>query len=420
MYRKLSAIISESDKTMKTGRDCITDDEKRQWWEHRSLLDQQLGQLLRNIEDEWLGGFRGVLQPVDMMFGQIVSASMITNLRKEIQACIGQCMSKAYAAKAKPLSWRTSCARLNDWLDICSMLWDVYSYQGAAPPGDEASVDSFADQLMQTMRSFIATNALSSCRVQAKSQRPHLILALDKHAQQVPWECLPCLRDYPISRVPSIAFLQDRISAMNTLRRGASPLMTSAPPGVFVDGNRAFYVLNPEGDLLRTQSNFESFLQAQSGWQGVVGRRPLGHECEQGLSSGDIFLYFGHGGAENYISRNQIRKLGRCAVALLFGCSSGLLKLAGEYDAMGTATDYMIGGCPALVGNLWDVGDKDIDRFAASMLQSWGLDQPANLNERLASPVSLAEAVCEARRVCRMAFLTGAAPVVYGIPAYLC
>ncbi|KAJ1946999.1 separin protein [Kickxella alabastrina] len=486
MYRKLSAIISESDKTMKTGRDCITDDEKRQWWEHRSLLDRQLGQLLRNIEDEWLGGFRGVLQPVDMMFGQIVSASLITNLRKEIQACVGQCMSKAYAAKAKAIELADELCALvldaaqmavaadpsdgqrNDWLDICSMLWDVYSYQGAAPPGDEASVGSFADQLMQTMRSFVATNALSSCRVQAKSQRPHLILALDKHAQQVPWECLPCLRDYPISRVPSVAFLQDHISAMNTLRRGASPLMTSAfssglatsnkdlqalsndargllhrlsqpteiggrPPGVFVDGNRAFYVLNPEGDLLRTQSNFESFLQAQPGWQGIVGRRPLGHECEQGLSSGDIFLYFGHGGAENYISRNQIRKLGRCAVALLFGCSSGLLKLAGEYDAMGTATDYMIGGCPALVGNLWDVGDKDIDRFAASMLQSWGLDQyspgtiavkfedrPANLNERLASPVSLAEAVCEARRVCRMAFLTGAAPVVYGIPAYLC
>ncbi|KAJ1727025.1 separin protein, partial [Coemansia biformis] len=202
------------------------------------------------------------------------------------------------------------------------------------------------------------------------------------------------------------------------------------PPGAYVDGRRVFYVLNPEGDLHRTQANFEAYLQGQASWSGVAGRQPMNNECEHGLSTSDVFMYFGHGGAERYISRSQIRALDRCAVALLLGCSSGQLKLAGEYDALGTATDYLIGGCPALVGNLWDVGDKDIDRFAASLLHLWGLDQhsPAEIAVRLDGghsprrpdgPVSLAEAVCWARRACRMAFLTGAAPVVYGIPAYL-
>ncbi|KAJ2793795.1 separin protein, partial [Coemansia helicoidea] len=107
--------------------------------------------------------------------------------------------------------------------------------------------------------------------------------------------------------------------------------------------------------------------------------------------------------------------------------------LAGDYDALGTATDYLIGGCLALVGNLWDVGDKVIDRFAASLLRLWGLDRhstadiavPLDGDRSLTlppppdGPASLAEAVCWARRACRMPFLTGAAPVVYGIPAYL-
>ncbi|KAJ1726830.1 separin protein [Coemansia sp. Benny D160-2] len=217
--------------------------------------------------------------------------------------------------------------------------------------------------------------------------------------------------------------------------------MDGDSPGVRVDGSRVFYVLNPEGDLHRTQENFEGFVCGQQAWRGIVGRRPMNHECEYGLSANDIFVYFGHGGAEAYIQRTQVRGLRRCAVALLLGCSSGRLKLAGEYDALGTAMDYMIGGCPALVGNLWDVGDKDIDRFAASMLRKWGLArfsdgaievgyEPAcddngkqkDSNDGISdnsNALSLTEAVCNARKACRMPFLTGAAPVVYGLPVYL-
>ncbi|KAI9500615.1 peptidase family C50-domain-containing protein [Coemansia spiralis] len=297
------------------------------------------------------------------------------------------------------------------------------------------------------MRSFIETHKLNARYTKAEEDKQrHLILALDKHAQQIPWECLPCLCDYPISRIPSISFLQHRLATMNAKRNSSGePLlsidhMTNDLPGVMVDGRRAFYVLNPEGDLHRTQDNFETFLCAQTEWRGVVGRRPMNHECEHGLSTSDVFMYFGHGGAESYISRSQIRSLNNCAVVLLLGCSSGQLKLAGEYDALGTAMDYIIGGCPALVGNLWDVGDKDIDRFAASMLQKWGLaalspneiaikhDPEDGRSKEQANcigksdkneAISLAEAVCQARKSCRMAFLTGAAPVVYGLPAYL-
>ncbi|KAJ2472499.1 separin protein [Coemansia sp. RSA 2322] len=536
LQQRLCGIISESDKSMKTGGDCKTEEEKRGWWENRLSLDRQLGALLQSIENEWLGGFKVILQPdalpsssAEQALGRLhVDTGLLC---RDIQQCVCNCLPKTFVAKAKAMELSDNLCLLilaaasnakriesgvgkdddagtgdtSDWLDVCSMLWDVFCYQGAAPASTEDDLAKFADRLLGVLAGYI--DVYRQCQGRQREKRQQLVLILDKHAQQVPWECLPCLRDYPISRVPSVAFLHSSIASMSassyagssvdglampglsgefpllgnpgplfgggkagsTRSRGdlgnPAPAGLSSPmsvpmallktaaegtrqraravqlpaeqisrlrdiPGVVADGSRVFYVLNPEGDLHRTQANFEGYLLSQPRWHGVIGRRPTPHECESGLSSSGIFMYFGHGGAENYISRAQIRGLRRCSVALLFGCSSGQLKPAGEYDAMGTAMDYMIGGCPALVGNLWDVGDKDIDRFAAQMLRTWGLHRlsPGEIRVKLEAeqrpgdrrqPVSLAEAVCEARKACRMSFLTGAAPVVYGIPVYL-
>ncbi|KAJ2033195.1 separin protein [Coemansia sp. S16] len=492
LQSKLAAIVFESDQSMKTGGLCTTEDEKRGWWEIRSELDRRLGKLLACVETEWLGGFKDVLRPDVPLLAAGEGLVDVESLRRDIQTCVVGCLSKSFAAKAKSMELSDQLCLLvlsaatrasgddGEWLDVCSMIWDVYCYQGAAPVNPEEDVlNGMAENLRLAVAGYVSGRG--------KAGRKQLILILDKHAQQVPWECLPCLRDYPISRVPSVAFLQNSIAASTKKRSDlARPLPTRGglmdllggsaeqmlagspivlpraagvrtskrtqptrklaptiqplfddipasktvepPSGAMADGTRVFYVLNPEGDLHRTQANFEEYLKnsGQQGWHGVIGRRPTPHECERGLAS-DIFMYFGHGGAENYISRTQIRGLSRCAVALLFGCSSGQLKHQGEYDAMGTAVDYLIAGCPALVGNLWDVGDKDIDRFAARLLAAWGLDRVSAAEIAVKSevvlplcrPVSLAEAVCEARKACRMSFLTGAAPVVYGIPVYL-
>ncbi|KAJ2557160.1 separin protein [Coemansia sp. RSA 1933] len=517
VYRSIAAIINASDESMKTGKDCNTEGEKRGWWGQRTALDNSLGKILQSIQSEWLGGFNCLLDPTDM-FGLFPDSgdkdAIIASLRKDIQTCICGSLPKSFATKAKVIELADQLCVLvlyaaladngsdnsdNNWLDVCSMLWDVYSYQGAAPLSTDEGMDRLASEIKQAVcRCIDAHDMSSSLAKRSSTKRRHLVLVLDKHAQQIPWECLPCLRDCAVSRMPSVAFIKHRLVSMSKdkgdrtlgllgssiggeldgkdlfskLEVGKSllsnaqlhsdihrqldtpnmPLFSAFPldqsrldisdsskgrnighPGTQVDGSRVFYVLNPEGDLHRTQENFETFLCGQPEWRGIVGRRPMNHECDNGLSTSDIFMYFGHGGAENYIQRSQIRALRRCAVALLFGCSSGRLKPAGEYDALGTAMDYMIGGCPALVGNLWDVGDKDIDRFAATMLNKWGLTRFSEGaiavgcgpegdrigGQRGCDALSLSEAVCNARKACRMPFLTGAAPVVYGLPAYL-
>lgn len=82
---------------------------------------------------------------------------------------------------------------------------------------------------------------------------------------------------------------------------------------------------------------------------------------------------------------------------------------------------------PSLVGNLWDVTDRDIDRLSEHVLKhGLHLDaahQPqsrSRANTLLPlSELSTAQAVNKARNECKLKYLNGAAPVVYGLPVYL-
>jgi separase len=236
----------------------------------------------------------------------------------------------------------------------------------------------------------------------------HTILILDKTVQMFPWESMPCLRGRSVSRLPSLAALRNRIIQMQETTGGLRP-------GHYVKRTSGAYVLNPDSDLKNTQKMFESDLNALPGqWMGVVKRTPTEEEFKQSLVSKDIFLYFGHGGGEHYIKAKTIRKLDRCAVTCLMGCSSGSLKDAGEFEPHGTPTNYLLAGCPAILANLWDVTDKDIDKFTKDVFEKWGLVPGGGGQGK-----SLVEAVATAREKCIMKYLNGAAPVVYGIPAYL-
>ena len=63
---------------------------------------------------------------------------------------------------------------------------------------------------------------------------------------------------------------------------------------------------------------------------------------------------------------------------------------------------------PALVGNLWDVTDKDIDRYTKALLDS--ITDPSKSDWTLQDHVALTRTACDLR------YLTGSAPVVYGLP----
>lgn len=63
---------------------------------------------------------------------------------------------------------------------------------------------------------------------------------------------------------------------------------------------------------------------------------------------------------------------------------------------------------PSVLACLWDVTDKDIDRFTQCLLKSWldGDDEK----------VWLSDHVAKARRACRLEHLVGSASVIFGLP----
>lgn len=76
---------------------------------------------------------------------------------------------------------------------------------------------------------------------------------------------------------------------------------------------------------------------------------------------------------------------------------------------------------PTLVANLWDVTDRDIDKFSDSVFAKLQLngDRVAAWQAGDIGKTSVVAAVAQSRDVCKLKYLTGAAPVIYGIPFYL-
>ncbi len=268
----------------------------------------------------------------------------------------------------------------------------------------------------------------------------HTILILDKALHVFPWESLPCLDGHSVSRLPSLGCLRRRLLIQQQNAQAGNPDRT------YIARSNGSYVLNPSRDLESTQRAFERPLQALRDWTGIVQREPSEKEMQTALESHDLFLYFGHGSGAHYIRARTIKRLDRCAVSLLMGCSSGALTEVGEFEPYGTPMNYMHAGCAALVATLWDVTDKDIDRFSHAVLDKWGLFKGTSSEsmespikgggkraaakkkvkkveeeecDRSGEPVSLVEAVAKGRDSCILRYLNGAAPVVYGIPVYL-
>ena len=245
----------------------------------------------------------------------------------------------------------------------------------------------------------------------AKSMAPSpVLLVLDHAVQALPWESSFLMMDQTedsgdghcmeFYRVPSLP------AALSTVAHSASSARPDSLATKSIDST--YYVINPSGDLVSTQETFESWFKNLNGWSGVSGRAPTPDELGAALEQHDLFVYCGHGGGEQYLPVSRLRSLGSCASSVLMGCSSAKLTTGGVYDASGVALSYLTAGSHAVVGNLWDVTDKDIDRYCTALLTS--------MLENHRGKASLGALVQRCRLNCRLMYLIGASPVVYGLP----
>ncbi|OBA27606.1 hypothetical protein HANVADRAFT_15333, partial [Hanseniaspora valbyensis NRRL Y-1626] len=120
--------------------------------------------------------------------------------------------------------------------------------------------------------------------------------------------------------------------------------------------------------------------------------------------------YLGHGNGIQYTSSKMLKKQKNIAPSLLIGCSSVKITNNNSFFGYGTLISYLIGGCPLVLGNLWDVTDKDIDLFSLSLFNKIGIISNGGKGERI-------DIACrESRYECRLRYLNGSAPVIYGLP----
>lgn len=119
-----------------------------------------------------------------------------------------------------------------------------------------------------------------------------------------------------------------------------------------------------------------------------------------------LFLYFGHGHGQQYLSAEFNVTAEHCASSLLMGCSSGAIAVQGMYKPKCAPYAYIHAGCTAAIANLWDVTDREIDRFSEEVLHQW----------TSSTALAFSKPMADARKATRLPFLTGAAPVCFGVP----
>lgn len=441
---ELLDIIKMANKTAHDSRGQSDKQAKRSWWAEREALDDRLKTLLENIENIWLGGFRGILahqhRHEDLL--SRFSGSLLRSLNQHLPS--RQKTRKMSGAgshlHAHVLDLFVALGHpderdLDDSIaDLLYFVVDILQFHGEYNAYDEIDFDMITVEVLDALRCY--HEALRAFDVEHPQ---HLILILDKELLAFPWESLPCLEGRPVSRMPSLNCVESRLDKMR--------LQDQATPALSISARNGAYILNPSSDLKSTQATFAAtFSSSLPSFSSIIDRVPTETEFESHLREKDLFLYFGHGSGAQYIRGRNIKRLERCAVTFLMGCSSGKMVECGEFEPYGVPWNYMHAGAPAMVGTLWDVTDKDIDRFAMKTFTEWGLvgdevvpEQSAGGKKRGTnakgkakggkppsqsgvSPkekVTLDEAVANARSSCVLRYLNGAAPVVYGIPVAL-
>jgi separase len=483
--RDFDEIIELSDFSTRSAKDMTSREARQQWWAEREALDTRLHELLVNMENIWLGGFKGVFSQHERQ------PALLARFRKSLENILNEHLpsrkkksqQKRPALDARVLELFIGLGdATNDELDLDEALMDliyfvvdILQFNGERNAYDELDFDAMVVETHDALRAY--HNASHELDTASR----HTILILDNNLHAFPWESLPYLEQLSISRLPSLAALRERLLA-------ARPSETQhVAPGHYISaGTGGTSLLNPSGDLAHTSKTIKPRLDELSGpWNHIANRAPSEKEFEDSLREKDLVLYFGHGSGAQYVKSKSVRRLypGQqdeisrktgCATTLLFGCSSVHLTENGIFEPSGMLASYLTAGAPAVVGMLWDVTDKDCDRFAVKAGELWGLwPEPqeiitpppktpaktpakkakgkgrvaqladevegtrsvgsAKKGKRTAKMASdeggmegerkrgcgLDEAVRDARGACVLKYLNGAAAVVYGIPVYL-
>ncbi|KAF5184255.1 Separase [Thalictrum thalictroides] len=428
-----------------------TQDKRHLWWEWRRKLNDRLDKFVRSVEEAWLGPWKCLLlgERLDSICLDSVVSRMTSALKRKYQFDMNENLLRVILGGAKSVSEIEKCISQMLLHKGCITSMGIFPHKKC----DGSSIACAQDESLPSLLYQLVVE--SGCKLEVECDRQSIIMVLDSDVQMLPWENLPTLKKTEVYRMPSVVSICALIN-VNIHRQEQSGSIDGTFPSI--DPLDAFYLLNPSGDLDYTQVKFEEWFRDQK-LEGKAGTPPSVEELFLALKSHDLFIYFGHGSGAQYIPGREIQKLDNCAATLLMGCSSGCLSFMGSYNPQGVVLSYLLAGSPAIIANLWEVTDKDIDRFGKAMLSAWLVERststigfnPRNLVEEFESmniagseengarDVSrsrrfgsdsisntlkntrchrpkIGSFMSQAREACVLPVLIGASPVCYGVP----
>ncbi|XP_026569521.1 separin [Pseudonaja textilis] len=369
----LSAALSEFEAILQKQKEISNFTQKEDWWTGRIALDKRMMALVDSLETHVLSCWKIALLPACENDSLVEEAShLLTQFRECGCEKIDLALLKVILSGSHLLT-----PQLVENL-----------VRGLHPAQPERALS-----LLQE-----AVGKLKSYTGQAPSG--HLVLVLDKHLQKLPWENIPCLSNQSITRLPSLHFL---LSYSLTKKYQEETILNHG-----VNSSSTFYVLNPHKNLPGTEKMFKEWFQGEPGWTGVVGEVPSTDQVPLALKERDLYIYAGHGAGARFV--DSILKMNCRAVAFLFGCSSAALAVQGNLEGNGAILKFIMAGCPLVLGNLWDVTDRDIDRYMQALLNNW---------LKAGSRAPLLQHIIESRQAPKLRYMIGAAPIAYGLPVFL-
>ena len=401
----LDRIIDRSQNQLRGITEEVQNDEydekskRRKWWKERRSIDEDLEYLLRHAEETYFvhDAIRQKLIPD--CFVNSGDSQCIASSDDESSECSelgpGNLESKFEAAEREhpqtTFDKESERVKLSKFT-VATIKSKLKSFSVSPENTKKKSKAELINLLLTEMVEIASSTESSAISSDIDSPtsyhdtdgslspvEPCTILILDEHLLRFPFESMDMLSDIAITRVPSFPFVLATLLESES-NQSASPL---------VDPRNVKYVVDPESNLSESASTLGPALSSMASergwdWEGVVGEMPSTEFMSGALANENgLYLYCGHGGGEKSFSRSQVEEFmtsengirGCRTPVVLMGCSSGRLQSVNvpneyssefefimHYEPEGIALSYLYAGAPCVVGNLWDVTDRDIDR----------------------------------------------------------
>ncbi|GEQ66492.1 hypothetical protein JCM33374_g155 [Metschnikowia sp. JCM 33374] len=367
--RELKSIIADSNlSTKSTVTSAIkTKEDRKMWWKMRFELDSRLGALLQQIERSTIGGLVGV-------FG---------NFDTKVEEC------RIFEMELNKI-WNAALGHTQETVQLDKTIVGLFYFALLYGQSGMSGFDLLADLTVYTAEQLQLHTRLKSGFVKDNDwiishvsrlcvTRPyhndtdHLILIPSHTCSYVPWESMTCLRGRSVSRMPSVSHLFESLARHKDQMK------------VYKDGSEnLLYVVNPGSDLIKTQNRFKPVFDGLLGANGVAGEPPSEEWLTANLYRSNLYVYLGHGGGEQYLRSSALfnsksKTEEQLPTTLLMGCSSSAYQEHGRLQPSSNIFNWLVCGAPAVMTNLWDITDKDIDIFSLSFYSSSGESPQATL-----------------------------------------